>query len=169
MKTCNKCGVEKPLDSFRLRKDTNKHRSDCRHCENRLKRGKGPVVTDVPKLPSVPLVEPRNHKVAKEEAMKRMLSAAKQRAKEKNLMFDIHYEDIQIPNLCPVLRIPLIPSLDGNSDNSPSLDRKVPYLGYTKGNVQVISMRANRIKSDATSTELMAICHYVRKIEEENI
>lgn len=101
--------------------------------------------------------------------MKRMLSSARQRAKEKGLMFCIHYEDIKIPNLCPVLRIPLIPSLDGNSDNSPSLDRKVPYLGYTKGNVQVISMRANRIKADATSSELMAICHYVRKIEEENI
>jgi hypothetical protein len=172
LKTCSKCGVEKPLDSFRLRKDTGKHRSDCRHCENRLKRGKGPIVPQVQVCPAsdTPMpIEPRNHKTAKEEAMKRMLSAAKQRAKEKNLMFDIHYEDIQIPNLCPVLRIPLIPSLDGNSDNSPSLDRKIPYLGYTKGNVQVISMRANRIKSDATSSELMAICHYVRRIEEENI
>jgi hypothetical protein len=111
-----------------------------------------------------------NPKEAKELAMKRMLSAAKQRAQTKGLMFDIHYEDIQIPNLCPVLKIPLVPSSDGQySDNSPSLDRKVPYLGYTKGNVQVISMRANRIKSDANSAELTAVLAYVKRIEEENI
>ena len=89
--------------------------------------------------------------------------------KDKNLVFDLHYEDIQIPNICPVLRIPLIPSLDGtHNDTSPSLDRRIPYLGYTKGNVTVISMKANRIKTDANSNELKAVLEYVLKIEEEN-
>lgn len=162
---CSKCGEEKTLDSFRIRKDNGKHRSDCRHCENRMKRNKPPIIA----LQETPR-DPTNPRDAKEIAMKRMLVAARTRAKEKGLMFDIHYDDIQIPNLCPVLRIPLIPSVDGQqSDNSPSLDRKIPYLGYTKGNVRVISMRANRIKSDATSTELEAILKYVRQIEEENI
>jgi hypothetical protein len=35
--------------------------------------------------------------------------------------------------------------------------------------VQVISMRANRIKSDANSAELTAVLAYVKRIEEENI
>lgn len=164
-KQCTKCGLVKPLESFRVRKDTGKPRSDCRHCENRLKRNKDPVVPTV--IPTVTVVNPKD---AKEASMKRMLSAARQRAIAKGLMFDIHYDDIQIPNLCPVLKIPLIPSVDGQySDNSPSLDRKIPYLGYTKGNVQVISMRANRLKSDATSAEIAAVLAYVQRIEEENV
>ena len=119
-------------------------------------------------IPSyIPPVDPRE---AKEVAMKRMLSSAKQRSKEKGLMFNLHYEDVQIPNLCPVLRIPLAPSITGVlGDNSPSLDRLIPYLGYTKGNVKVISMKANRIKTDATSTEIEAVLHYVKLIEEDNI
>lgn len=113
--------------------------------------------------------DPTNPRDAKEIAMKRMLSAAKQRAKDKGLMFDLHYEDVQIPNLCPVLKIPMIPATDGVfTDNSPSLDRLIPYLGYTKGNVKVISMKANRIKTNATSNELAAVLEYVIQIEEEN-
>lgn len=164
-KQCIKCGLVKPLESFRIRKDTGNHRNECRHCENRMKRNKAPIVPDV--IQMVTVVNPKD---AKEAAMKRMLSSARQRALAKGLMFDIHYDDIQIPNLCPVLKIPLIPSVDGQySDNSPSLDRKIPYLGYTKGNVQVISMRANRLKSDATSAEIAAVLAYVQRIEEENV
>lgn len=163
MKKCVKCNKEKPLDSYRIRGDTGKHRSECRSCERQRHDRKTLV-------PAVVLPTIVNHKDAKEVAMKRMLSGAKQRAKDKGLMFDIHYEDIAIPNLCPILKIPLIPSIDGtHSDNSPSLDRKIPYLGYTKGNVKVISMKANRIKSDATSAELEAVLSYVKSIEEENI
>jgi hypothetical protein len=96
-----------------------------------------------------------------------MLAGAKSRAQEKGLMFNLHYEDIQIPNLCPVLKIPLIPS-QGISDGSPSLDRMIPYLGYVKGNVKVISMKANRIKTDSTSLELEQVLVYVKQIEQEN-
>ena len=59
--------------------------------------------------------------------------------------------------------------VDGtHNDNSPSLDRCIPYLGYTRGNVKVISMKANRIKTDANSNEIAAVLNYVLKIEEEN-
>ncbi len=35
--------------------------------------------------------------------------------------------------------------------DSPSVDKLIPALGYVKGNVAVISRRANQIKSDCTS------------------
>ena len=41
----------------------------------------------------------------------------------------------------------------GTSPASPSLDQIVPGLGYVKGNVQVISHRANTLKSDGTLEE----------------
>lgn len=36
----------------------------------------------------------------------------------------------------------------------PSLDKIIPKLGYVKGNVWVVSNKANRIKSNATIEEL---------------
>ena len=41
--------------------------------------------------------------------------------------------------------------------NSPSLDRIRLELGYVKGNVRVISGRANLLKNDATIEELEAV------------
>ena len=171
MKECRRCNNTKALDHFRVVTPTGKHHSWCQKCESKYhkERRTGTQVAVIKKATEVTLVALVNPKDAKEVAMKRMLSGAKQRSKEKNLVFDLHYEDIQIPNICPVLRIPLIPSGDGtHNDNSPSLDRRIPYLGYTKGNVTVISMKANRIKTDANSNELKAVLDYVLKIEEEN-
>lgn len=34
MKTCTKCGFEKPFTEFSLRKDTNRYRSQCKVCHN---------------------------------------------------------------------------------------------------------------------------------------
>lgn len=164
-KQCTRCNKEKPLDHFRVVKATGKHHSWCQKCESSYhKERRGTQLVPVETQDAI--VDPRE---SKELAMKRMLSSAKQRAKDKGLLFNIHYEDVQIPNLCPVLKIPLMPSTDGNlNDNSPSLDRLIPYLGYTKGNVKVISMKANRIKTDATSNEIEAVLEYVKSIEQEN-
>jgi hypothetical protein len=70
-------------------------------------------------------------------------------------------KDVSVPDVCPVLGIPLkVVSGKGFTDNSPSLDRIVPSLGYVPGNVVVISMRANRIKSDASLAELKKIVEF---------
>lgn len=93
-----------------------------------------------------------------------MLSNARHRSKTKNLPFDLVIEDLEPllkPN-CPILGIPMRPSRgkQGPSDNSPSLDRIVPEEGYVRGNVVIISGRANRIKSDATLDELIRLARY---------
>lgn len=94
-----------------------------------------------------------------------MLKNAQYRAKKLGLPFDLTFEDVQIPEICPVLGIPLV-SKEGRHgflDNSPSLDRIIPALGYVRGNVRVISNRANTIKRDATMTELEAIVAYLKR------
>ena len=85
-----------------------------------------------------------------------MWSRAKYRAKQKGLEFTIEQDDIVIPETCPLLRIPLICHRGKGSQqgNSPSLDRIDPTKGYIKGNVWVISNRANTLKNDASLQEL---------------
>ena len=59
--------------------------------------------------------------------------------------------DISIPNKCPVLGIAIDPAVKGKrTDNSPSIDRLVPELGYVKGNIHIMSWRANRIKNNGS-------------------
>lgn len=95
------------------------------------------------------------------------LLAAKKRAKEQDVPFDLEESDIVFPDKCPVLGIPVILlRTDGprkRIDNTPSLDRIIPSLGYIKGNVQMISWRANRLKNDATIDEIKKILSYMEE------
>jgi hypothetical protein len=95
---------------------------------------------------------------------KDMVAKAKERAKNKNLPFDIDLAYIRsiVPSHCPVFNIPLEWSLrrglgSVSLSNSPSLDRIDPSKGYVKGNVWIISHKANRIKNDASHEELKLV------------
>lgn len=90
-----------------------------------------------------------------------MWQNAKYRASQKGLEFTITEADIQIPDTCPVLGIPLNVSNVGRQYNSPSLDRIDNSKGYTPSNIQVISWRANHIKNDSSPKELRRILAYM--------
>ena len=97
-----------------------------------------------------------------------MLAAARHRAQKSGHEFNLTEEDLVIPESCPVLGIAIFPKRGGKTGpgpNSPSLDRLDNTLGYIKGNVQVISYRANGLKSDATIEELRAVLAYVEANE----
>lgn len=91
-----------------------------------------------------------------------ILERARSRAKRKGMECSITVEDIKIPATCPALGIPLVRGSGRMTDNSPALDRIDPSRGYVKGNVQVISNRANRIKTDATPAEVEAVAQWMR-------
>jgi hypothetical protein len=96
---------------------------------------------------------------------------AKNRAKKIGVPFDITFEDVVIPERCPVLGISLIHNAGGRSHkpNSPSIDRLIPGLGYTKNNIWVISMRANAIKSNCSVEELQRLVDTIKaKIRQLN-
>jgi hypothetical protein len=85
-----------------------------------------------------------------------MLGRAKYRAKQKGLDFNITKEDIVIPDICPLLGTPM---------KSPSLDRIDPTKGYIKGNVWVISNRANTLKNDASLQELELLVENLKALK----
>jgi hypothetical protein len=97
--------------------------------------------------------------------IKRLVSRAKARARKNGILFNITFEDIVMPQTCPALGIPLFPGEGCMCDNSPSIDRIVGSKGYTKGNVIIVSLKANRIKTDATPEEIMAVAVFYRDLE----
>lgn len=88
-------------------------------------------------------------------------NVCKARAKLLGVPFNLTAEDFEIPEFCPVLGIKIERGTKGFHDNAASVDRLYPELGYTKGNIQIISFRANRLKGNATAEELMKIAVWV--------
>ena len=62
--------------------------------------------------------------------------------------------------MCPVFNIKLN---TGNRLNSPTLDRIDNNLGYVKGNIKIISSKANRLKNNGTLEEFKKIIDYIEK------
>lgn len=93
---------------------------------------------------------------------KSMCTVAKARARAQGLPFNLEPEDIVFPDTCPILGIPLFFTDGGRTDNTPSLDKLKPELGYVKGNVCVISWRANRLKCDGSLEEFENIVKYLK-------
>jgi len=93
----------------------------------------------------------------------KMYQRAKCRAKERGIEFTLDKEDIVIPELCPILGIPIIyhSGSSGGKINSPALDRIDNSKGYIKGNVLVISHLANMMKSCANKEQLVSFAKWV--------
>lgn len=85
-----------------------------------------------------------------------LLRAARCRASKRGLEFNIEISDILIPDTCPILGISIVRGKGKLSPGSATLDRINNDLGYVKGNVWVISSKANLMKNSATLDELVA-------------
>jgi hypothetical protein len=149
-KQCSKCGVVKSLKDFY--KDVSKKTKTLPSCKQCC-------------LSRIRQYQKSNSVLVK---TKDMVKSARKRAKIKNLPFDIDQEYVRslVVSHCPVFGMPLEWSAlcgnhRGGSANSPSLDRIDPTKGYVKGNVWIISNKANTFKSYATHEELKILAEAV--------
>lgn len=101
----------------------------------------------------------RQRKVREDDPQKRLFKSAKQSSKIRGLAFEISLEDVVIPTVCPVFKLPF----NRFTDMSPSIDRVDNSRGYVKGNVQVISRKANSMKYTASGEELLQFADWVNK------
>ena len=102
------------------------------------------------------------------------LGKARIRAKQKKVPFDLNLQYLKgifpADNLCPVFGVTLEwggGSDEVSRDNSPSLDRIIPELGYVEGNVVWISNRANILKRDAVWEELQRVAEWLKSVTPE--
>jgi hypothetical protein len=104
----------------------------------------------------------KNREYVERSPERYLLYSAKRRAKKYGVPFALIPEDITIPKACPVLGTELKRGVGGSTDNSPTLDRHIPSLGYVKGNIDIISSLANRIKTDATLEQVEKVLNWMK-------
>ncbi len=98
--------------------------------------------------------------------MRKRLNDTRTKCQRKGIPFDEDavreaWEDR--PIRCPVLGITLSTEPAERHEAQAELDRLVPDLGYVRGNIRVISARANRIKNDGTAEEHRLIAAWMEK------
>jgi|SRR5580704_5588273 hypothetical protein len=96
-----------------------------------------------------------------------MIQSAKFRAKRDGVPFNITNEDVVIPALCPVFGKPLAQGNRQSHEWAPTLDRIKPELGYVRGNVQVMSHKANWLKNNASVEELQRIVEWLIRLHSQ--
>jgi hypothetical protein len=161
---CSQCKLFKPQKDFTW-KDKKRLTNRCHECRNANYKENPHQMRDRAKAyywANRELVRAKSKERRKRMTARALLNAARLRARKTGLDFNIDESDVVVPVKCPVLGIDLVVNENKCQGNSPTLDRIVPGLGYVRGNVRVISFRANTIKNDATLEELRAV---VRDLE----
>jgi len=97
----------------------------------------------------------------------RLVRFAKRRASLTGLPFDIDAQDVKNAwpkdNRCPIFGTEFV---NGKRvPESPSLDKIKPCLGYVKGNIAILSLRANLVKNDVTDPEVfIKLAEWLKKV-----
>lgn len=95
--------------------------------------------------------------------MKTIYNRIKASAAKRNIPFDLtipQLNELSFPLTCPILNIQLKYNRGKAQDDSYSIDRIDSTLGYTIDNIIVISLKANKLKSNATKEELEQIAQF---------
>jgi hypothetical protein len=87
----------------------------------------------------------------------------KQNSKQTGWEWLVKFHEINWPTHCPILGLEIDYFTEIRKENSASFDRIDNSKGYVKGNVHIISWRANRIKNDGTAEEHRKIADYLEK------
>jgi len=152
-KVCNECGENKVVEDYYARQ-----------CKHTKKDGTISYYTYLKPI-CKSCWDKESRQWFRKNWLQHLVQQAKNRAKQKGIPFNITVDDIEVVKVCPYLGIELKQNLDakGPSHNSPTIDRIVPEKGYVKGNVQLMSHKANAMKYNASIDELL---YFANKIIE---
>ena len=148
--TCSKCKKVLPIEQFPSRKDVPSHYGKdywCRFCHKKNKE-----------------------EWKRENPLSFVISSARTNLKyrphlPKEFNIDVDYLKQIDTDICPILGIPMQWNIGNHHGQgkgraiatSKSLDRIDSSQGYVKGNVIIISWRANRLKNNATLEDLIKL------------
>lgn len=154
LKTCSICKKEQSVSEYRFRSDQNAYRKDCKTCCAKRNKNYYSGHSEI--------IKERSKQQRIENQEQALLNSAKASARNKGLEFNLELTDIIIPSHCKYLGI-LLTNIQGEgvSWSNASIDRIDSSLGYIKGNIQIISRKANTMKQDATEEELKSFARAI--------
>ena len=79
--------------------------------------------------------------------------------------WSVVFGDLEWPTHCPILGLELDYFAETRLENSPSFDRIDSSKVYERGNVIIVSWRANRIKNDGTEEEHRKIADFIKSYQ----
>jgi hypothetical protein len=135
---CHKTGVPQSFDQFYLDRNTaDGHNRKCKTCCSKISHDYR-----------------RSHWGA--------IALTKLKGRSKGMQIDLHPDELEdmkgLVDKCPYFGTDLVYTNNLEwSDQSATIDRISSQHGYTSSNIEIISHRANRIKSDATEKELVLL------------
>ena len=97
--------------------------------------------------------------------IKTLYNRLKASAIKRNIPFDLtipELNNLSFPITCPILGMPLYYNRGMAKDDSYSIDRIDSTKGYTIDNIEVISLRANKLKSNANIKEIIMLAEYYK-------
>lgn len=148
-KRCTKCLLRKFNEDFApLKTALDGLQSWCRDCQKKLSK------------------QCIDKRAAGDKRFK-ILMASKSSAIQRGLEHTIGLEDIPTPTHCVYLGVELDYASKRRHSATASIDRIDSSLGYVKGNIQVISFLANRMKTDATVEQLIEFAKAVLRVHAE--
>lgn len=154
LKNCEGCNTPKPLGQFPL-VGVLKRSKVCQKCIVSARKAKLKCQREKQRVRGKEYQQQALIRFRRNSPSKYMIQNARRRAKERGMACTITELDVPIPELCPVLGIPLKFGIGTGValPNSPTIDRIDPTLPYIPGNVRVISYRANMLKNNMTYEE----------------
>lgn len=168
MKKCTKCKKVKEFKDFYKAKSFKDGLTyECKICmtkyrnKNKLKNkeyAKNMRENNPQKIRDINVKSYRN----KDPRIK-VFQGCRQRAKARGIYFDLKLEDIVIPDTCPYLKVPFIIGTKENYQYTHSIDRIDNSKGYVKDNVEIVTMKANSMKNNATNKELITFAFEILK------
>lgn len=171
-KKCTKCGIKKARKQFsRDKKLATGLKSQCKDCISKHqyeKRKNCPPDKEKERQVSIAWYANFKKNNPKECIRRRLFHSAKKRAKLGNLPFNITKEDIVFGDFCPVFGTKFVYDANAHCSISPSLDKIIPSKGYVKGNICVISFRANHIKSNVSLEDFQKLTRWYEGVLHSN-
>lgn len=165
-KECAKCGILKDISDFYNKVNY------CKECRiAQISRKYGPLKAEETRLyyqANKERIQTRRKELRNtvpENKFKHMWRNSKQRALSKNFDFDINWEDLtnlwEIQKGICALSGEKMDLTGGMLSNKVSLDRIDSQLGYTKENIQLVTVKVNYMKRDMPQGDFINLCQKV--------
>ncbi len=159
-KKCSKCKIIKTLDDFynhNVSKDGKTHH--CKDCMTAYRKNNAEkqrlYMQNLRLMDNEKVKDSKNKSYRKLDPAIKAVTQARNRAKRKSIEFNLEVSKINVPTICPYLKVPFIIGEKGNYEYTYSIDRIDNSKGYLQDNIELITKKANSMKNSATKIELI--------------